>query len=380
MPPTQADNDAHPNRGPVTDGSDPPSPPPPPIVFLALPLHAWRPAPATFARLRAALPAAERARADAYRRDEDRRRAVAGQYMLRLVLRACVPSVVMAAPQLDIVRTPEGKPVLTPAPGTNFPAAVFNLSHDGAWVIAAGAATSTNDLASTPHPQPSPSAPLAIGIDVAAVHPTPAPTSPSAFLAAFRAHLHPTREWPAIFAATVGTSDQDGPGGLSPPLPPLRAFFRVWCAKEAVLKALGVGIAAGAAEVGARGPRLCDVVVDIDHAACDAAEAAMTAAAGAVPTPSANPASPPLPWSTTRAAVSIRDVPRPDLLVLVGTFDAEHAYAVAAVFAAAAAADAAAAAWYPPRVRVIVGFDDEEALEALAAGEKGKEAEAEALG
>ncbi|WP_336485732.1 4'-phosphopantetheinyl transferase family protein [Methylobacterium nigriterrae] len=155
-----------------------------------------RAAEARLAACGAVLSAQERARADRFQRAEDRARFLASHAALRLILGRALDADPGA---LAFAAEPSGKPVL--AEGQ---AVAFNLSHSGDRALV-GLSTEAR-----------------IGVDVEAVRPMP----DAARVA--RSYFAPDEA--AALAA------------LSPPaLGP--AFLAVWTRKEAVVKAIGAGLA-----------------------------------------------------------------------------------------------------------------------------------------
>lgn len=140
----------------------------------------------------------ERARADRFFRREDRERFLGSHAALRLILaRHCD----LRPQDLTFRQEPGGKPVLTPGQRAGLH---FNLAHSGPYALIG---------VSTVAP---------IGVDVEAIRPIGDP------LAIARAHFHSTE----IAALVRAPRDQL-----------VRAFFRCWTRKEAVVKALGAGLA-----------------------------------------------------------------------------------------------------------------------------------------
>lgn len=146
------------------------------------------------AHLHALLDPAERSRADRYRLADDRRRSVAAWGGLRLLAAAAL----RLAPQaLAFALGPAGKPVLRDDP------LQFNLSHSGGVVLIA---------LSSHHP---------VGVDVEQLRPLPDHRDIA------RHHFHP-----AEVADLAALAEPEA----------TRAFFRCWTRKEAVSKALGLGL------------------------------------------------------------------------------------------------------------------------------------------
>lgn len=139
----------------------------------------------------------EQARADRFRRAEDRQRYRQSHAALRLVL-----GHTLDAPPLDLrfATSATGKPHLI---RTGRPALHFNLSHSGRHALIGIASESE------------------IGVDVEAIRPIGDP------LAIARPHFHPDE---ITDLTRLPAPDRDA------------AFFRCWTRKEAVVKALGTGL------------------------------------------------------------------------------------------------------------------------------------------
>ncbi|KQP30499.1 hypothetical protein ASF49_13375 [Methylobacterium sp. Leaf104] len=140
----------------------------------------------------------ERARAERFYRHEDRARYIESHAALRLILgryRDLPPG------EMAFEQEAGGKPVLIPAQRAGLH---FNLSHSG-----------SHALIGVSHCAP-------IGVDVEAIRPVGDP------LAIVRAHFHP------VEIASLARAPQDRQAPL---------FFRCWTRKEAVVKALGTGLA-----------------------------------------------------------------------------------------------------------------------------------------
>ncbi|PUB17103.1 4'-phosphopantetheinyl transferase family protein [Yoonia sediminilitoris] len=147
---------------------------------------------------RSGLSADERARADRFRRPEDRDRSLAARALLRHVLSCCVSGrIAPDAWRFDIGRF--GKPGVA----AGLPPIAFNLSHAGPCI-----ALATNDT----HP---------VGIDLECLDPDPR----SAIV------------WDSLTAGEVMAISALPDDARWP------AFLRVWTAKEAAAKATGLGAA-----------------------------------------------------------------------------------------------------------------------------------------
>jgi 4'-phosphopantetheinyl transferase len=149
-------------------------------------------------RLLAWLSPEERARADRFLRVPDRERFIGSHAALRLILAQASG---LAPQALIFEQDAGGKPVLTPSQRADFH---FNLSHSGSQALIG---------VSTVAP---------IGVDVEAIRPIGDP------LAIARAHFHPD-EIAGLMRASGNQLTT--------------AFFRYWTRKEAVVKALGMGLA-----------------------------------------------------------------------------------------------------------------------------------------
>lgn len=142
----------------------------------------------------AAVAPAQLERIDRLRQPTDRLRSMLGQLLLRHLLRAAG---LTEAPQIDI--GPYGKPCLRLAE-PHLRAPEFNISHAGRWVVCA--------LAPTP-----------VGIDIEQVRAIDLGIAERYFQRA---------EYAALMRLTSGQR--------------LDRFFRLWTAKEAYVKALGLGL------------------------------------------------------------------------------------------------------------------------------------------
>jgi 4'-phosphopantetheinyl transferase len=142
---------------------------------------------------------AERARALRFRRLEDRVRFVLTRSTLRVLLaqRLAVPPAT-----LHFGATPQGRPVLDAPHGTRMPS--FNVSHSG------------------PHALIAISGAREVGVDVE--------------------QCGQISDWRALCALACTAAECEALE-RAPPAMRTRAFVRIWTAKEALLKTLGVGIA-----------------------------------------------------------------------------------------------------------------------------------------
>jgi len=162
------------------------------IYLLRADLHAL---PLPFEHFLAAATPDEHARAARFVHEADRRRHIIGRGLVRLFLASrlnCGPRA------LPIRLTELGKPYIENGPS-------FNISHSGNVVLAAIAANGR------------------VGVDVEAVR--------------------PIRDLPAL-ARTSFIAEEVEAVLRFPPDDRLRPFFRVWSRKEAILKALGLGLTA----------------------------------------------------------------------------------------------------------------------------------------
>lgn len=144
--------------------------------------------------LEAVLDEAECARARRFYFAEDRERFIVAHGALRRILGACTGQVPAA---LRFVANPQGKPALADPQGPH-----FNLSHSGDLVLIGVSATEE------------------IGVDVE--------------------QHRPTRDWPAIARQVFSPGEQAALFALPAAEAPA-AFFALWAAKEAFIKAIGLG-------------------------------------------------------------------------------------------------------------------------------------------
>jgi 4'-phosphopantetheinyl transferase len=154
--------------------------------------------------LRGELSGDERARADRYRSAAERARYIATRATLRRLLGERVGTLPGA---LQFTAGAHGRPVLD-----GHPALSFNVSHAGEHALIAISDTRT------------------VGIDIE--------------------RIDPALAWREL-AGLVCTDEEQHAIACRPPPRRSEAFFRCWSAKEAVLKALGVGIAGGLRAVAA---------------------------------------------------------------------------------------------------------------------------------
>ncbi|KAJ3003562.1 hypothetical protein HKX48_001702 [Thoreauomyces humboldtii] len=142
-----------------------------------------------------------------------------GQILVRLAILTFTPELERMS---DVVmgRTAEGKPILVLPPNRNDLA--FNVSHHGAWVVVAAAATA--DPLS-----------LRLGVDVSQVQPL-CEESVDEYFEAFQ-DFFTEAEWTyvhgdALHAAPSKSTPQDR----------MHRFHHLWCLKESYVKALGIGL------------------------------------------------------------------------------------------------------------------------------------------
>ncbi|WP_414442582.1 4'-phosphopantetheinyl transferase family protein [Burkholderia sp. 22PA0106] len=192
----------------------------------------------------AALDAAERARAARFLRADDATRSAATRAALRAVLGVTLG---VPAASLRFVADEAGRPALAGAVEAGADGVAdsaqldFNVSHSGAHALIAWS-TSTR-----------------VGVDIEA---------PQARV-----------EWAAL-GRMVFAPDDDAAVHSLPPDARRDAFFRVWTAKEALLKALGVGIAGGLSAFSVLDPAAPGMLAPrvVDPAAPASGVAAFTAA------------------------------------------------------------------------------------------------------
>nr|CAB3459281.1 unnamed protein product [Digitaria exilis] len=167
----------------------------------------WRPSPAQFDAVVALLPSHERPAIARFVREDDRKRALVSR-----LLQYSLVHHVLRIPfrQINICRTPEGKPYLKN--GSALPNFNFNTSHQGDYV----------GIASEPF--------CLVGLDIASVS-KPQGETASEFISNFSSYLT-HHEWNCIVRA--GTPSQV-----------LTEFYRYWCLKEAFIKAIGAGVGFG---------------------------------------------------------------------------------------------------------------------------------------
>ena len=144
---------------------------------------------AEFTHLLAQASPERRARIARFRRWEDAHRALLGELLVRAV---AAERLGIALADVRLGTEPEGKPFVTDHPDFH-----VNLAHGGGWVVCA-------------------SGPWPVGVDIEPVAPVPAELPPEACTPGERLAL-------------------EGPGCEA-------RFARLWTAKEACAKALGVGL------------------------------------------------------------------------------------------------------------------------------------------
>ncbi|PUZ62854.1 hypothetical protein GQ55_3G020100 [Panicum hallii var. hallii] len=164
----------------------------------------WRPSPAQFDAAAAFLPPHERPAIARFLKEDDRKRALVSRLLQYSLVRH-----VLRIPfrQINICRTPEGKPYLSNC--STFPNFNFNTSHQGDYV---GIASELLCL---------------VGLDIVSVS-KPQGETTTEFISNFSSYLT-DHEWDCIVRA--GT-----------PSEVLTEFYRHWCLKEAFVKAIGAGI------------------------------------------------------------------------------------------------------------------------------------------
>jgi 4'-phosphopantetheinyl transferase len=183
----------------------------------------------------ALLSADERARATRYLRAIDRVRSVAARALLRRQLGACLGCDPAA---LVFASNHHGKPMLAQGPA-------FNVSHGGDWVLVAIAQAPVTDL----------------GIDVEPIQ--------------------ALSDLPDV-VARIATPAERQRIAAGPPA----EFLRIWTRKEAVVKALGLGLSAPLADIDVLADRACvsgapdglviDVELDARHRAAVAVRGTST--------------------------------------------------------------------------------------------------------
>jgi 4'-phosphopantetheinyl transferase len=179
-------------------------PPHPHPVLAETFVHVWRARtpgqPADLASLEQVLTADERARAAAFRREEDRARFVLGRGLLRVLLGRYTHQ---PAAGIGFTSNSHGKPMLVSGPGDD--RLEFSVSHSGEWVLVALARG------------------RAVGVDVERVR--------------------PQYDWQRVAESFFAPGESAALAAL-PPAERLDSFFRCWVRKEAYVKALGKGLSA----------------------------------------------------------------------------------------------------------------------------------------
>ncbi len=146
------------------------------------------------------LPADELAQAGHYRSREDSERYIIARALIRLL---CADQLGIVPRAVGLLRTPGGKPYVTPADSKQ--KIEFNVSHSGNCVMIAWSKSGP------------------VGVDVEAAKPT---------LYASLREMATTAFSPAEFAVWRAVKNEDA----------LATFYRIWVRKEAILKANGIGI------------------------------------------------------------------------------------------------------------------------------------------
>ncbi|MPC47273.1 L-aminoadipate-semialdehyde dehydrogenase-phosphopantetheinyl transferase [Portunus trituberculatus] len=166
----------------------------------------WRPSAGEWAAALALVQAEEKERIGRFMFRRDAKAALAGRLLLRK-LAADILGIPWGTVALE--RTEHGRPCLVAAQAVAVGAVDFNVSHQGAYAVLAAAAG------------------MAVGVDVMEVRPPPG-RSIDIFLASMRRQLSLV-EWDHVRAFP----DEHRR---------LAAFYRLWCLKEAVIKARGDGL------------------------------------------------------------------------------------------------------------------------------------------
>ncbi|KAL2633491.1 hypothetical protein R1flu_004970 [Riccia fluitans] len=178
------------------------------VVRWAVNSGAWNPSESQFSAFLDLLPASDRPQVLRYFKFEDRKKALVSRLLQRKLIRSRFN---IDYHDVNIERTIEGKPYLANSiDGSEFPSFNFNVSHHGKFVV----------LASEPL--------CIVGVDVMN-HEMVRKEEPATFFKAFQ-NCFTKLEWDMLWSA--------GPA----PGPLYEQFYRLWCLKEAYIKAVGIGL------------------------------------------------------------------------------------------------------------------------------------------
>ncbi|KNC47116.1 4'-phosphopantetheinyl transferase [Thecamonas trahens ATCC 50062] len=207
-----------------------------PLPLPLLLLHAvdctgWEPSPHTWVAVTAALDPIEAARIARFVFPRDARASACGRLLLRLLLATVLAGNEADPCGLDLVlhRTERGRPQLAdPAPGVD-----ANISHHGRWVVGAAIGCGSD----------APDARVGIDVVTLAVRGLDCNASETDALSAVETYL-------TDFASVLTPAER---AALRSPKLGWRArvktFFITWAVKEAIVKALGDGLAYGLANI-----------------------------------------------------------------------------------------------------------------------------------
>ncbi|KAG0303102.1 hypothetical protein BGZ98_006995 [Dissophora globulifera] len=154
-----------------------------------------------------------------FRAEDDMRRALIGRLMIHAFF---VAHYAVRWDELVFSRSQTNKPILASVQPEHLKGVSFNISHHGHWVILVGD-TSLSDSA------------LRLGVDVMDFQEQVPGESFESFSACFLDQMTPNEM--AFMKDTFENSDT--PSSTNDKL---RRFYRMWCLKESVVKALGFGI------------------------------------------------------------------------------------------------------------------------------------------
>ncbi|KAL3694228.1 hypothetical protein R1sor_007879 [Riccia sorocarpa] len=178
------------------------------VVRWAVNSGSWSPSELEFSAFVDLLPASERPEVLRYFKFEDRKKALISRLLQRKLMNSLFN---IDYNDIIIKRTTEGKPYLANSTdGFDFPNFNFNVSHHGNFVV----------LASEPL--------CIVGVDVM-THETFRKEEPETFFRPFQSCFTKT-EWDMVWSA-----------GPAPELL-YDQFYRLWCLKEAYIKAVGIGL------------------------------------------------------------------------------------------------------------------------------------------